>query len=369
MQERIKYAFYQKFNASRVGNKIEKRKALQDDIIYKLYQMPMKDTGVARPKIRVPQAQTVYMSDILMLPPDGDYRYALTVVDCNNSMCDARPLISKTPSEVKEAFIDIFENGKYLKAPKIMLQTDGGGEFKGETQKYFDSIGVFIRRGLPNRHNSQSKIESLNKVIGKALFMRMNSQNLLEQDEDNEFYNTNWTDDLAVIIESINSIFTNETVKLKEESIGEHATSKNLEMLTEGDKVRIKLDTPIEIGGEQLSGKFRAGDIRWSPKIHTIAQLVIRPDQPIMYLIDDQNGHRLPCAYTRAQLQIVSENENLPPQSVIRKSKEREYKHEDPDYIPEEDIKRSNVKPEEKRDVYQENYNAVKHVTHSRANT
>ena len=53
------------------------------------------------------------------------------------------------------------------------------------------------------------------------------------------------------------------------------------------------------------------------------------PDQPPMYLLNGPHG-RLGvsrCAYTRKQLQLVPDNENPPPDSVIRNKPER--------YIPE----------------------------------
>jgi hypothetical protein len=55
-----------------------------------------------------------------------------------------------------------------------------------------------------------------------------------------------------------------------------------------GTRVRIILDHPEEIATKKrLSGKFRAGDIRWSRDIYKITAVLLRPDFPPMYNVDD----------------------------------------------------------------------------------
>src|SRR6185295_9784959 len=92
------------------------------------------------------------------------------------------------------------------------------------------------------------------------------------------------------------------------------------ELLAEGAKVRVALDEPQGINGEKLHGKFRASDIRWDPEIKTIKKCILSPGQPPMYMVSGPYG-RLQVArasYTRNNLQIVPENENPPPSTVIR---------------------------------------------------
>jgi hypothetical protein len=354
MEQRIKDAFYKKFSASRVGTPKEKRHALQKEIIYKLYQKVVKDKGAEQPHTRTPVGGTVYQADLLEMPFDRDFRYALVVVDTNNGKTDARPLIGKTANLVRDGFKDIFENGKILKADKlVMIQVDDGAEFKGSCEKYFnEELHVYIRHGKAGRSRQQSMVESRNGAIAKSLFMRQNAQNLLILEEDpeaeNSEYSSEWVEDLPTIIEAINEIYTEDNVKLPKEEITDHASAQNMNLLNEGDRVRIPYDEPHMVGGEKLSGKkFRATDIRWDPKIREISQLVLRPDQPIMYLVSDDKAKKgiLPVAYTRKQIQLVDADEHMPPQSVKRISRPREYKHEDPDYIPEE-----------------ENYKVVQHI-------
>jgi predicted RNA-binding protein with TRAM domain len=85
-----------------------------------------------------------------------------------------------------------------------------------------------------------------------------------------------------------------------------------VELLDEGDQVRVQLDKPIDISGKKLTGNFRSSDIRWSPEIHKIKYIIQKPDQPILYLLDGNKMGKLKAdstAYTRNQLQPVSTNE------------------------------------------------------------
>ncbi|GET61921.1 hypothetical protein PPL_12641 [Rhizophagus irregularis DAOM 181602=DAOM 197198] len=93
---------------------------------------------------------------------------------------------------------------------------------------------------------------------------------------------------------------------------GSPKVSKKTDLLSEGMRVRVKLDEPISILGNKLHGKFRTGDIRWNPNIRVIKKMILSPEQPPTYLLDGPHG-RLGvsrCAYTRKELQIVPENEH-----------------------------------------------------------
>ena len=52
---------------------------------------------------------------------------------------------------------------------------------------------------------------------------------------------------------------------------------------------------------KRLGGKFRAGDIRWTKDVYEIKDILLRPNQPPMYTVD--NGKT--TEYTRQQLQPV----------------------------------------------------------------
>jgi hypothetical protein len=66
------------------------------------------------------------------------------------------------------------------------------------------------------------------------------------------------------------------------------------------------LDFPINyLTGERLVGKFRSADIRWSREIHKIKQILLKPGQPPMYLVDKPGDN---VARAKHELQKVVAN-------------------------------------------------------------
>ena len=106
---------------------------------------------------------------------------------------------------------------------------------------------------------------------------------------------------------------------------GQPKVSKDIQLLSEGTKVRVALDEPHGVTGEKLYRTFRASDIRWSLEIHTIKKCILTSEQSPMYLVNGPHGKLevSRAAYTRNSLQVVPKNENPPPASVIRGKPER----------------------------------------------
>jgi hypothetical protein len=85
-------------------------------------------------------------------------------------------------------------------------------------------------------------------------------------------------------------------------------------LLSVGTKVRRQLDVPVDyLNEKRLIGTFRATDIRWTKKPHTISDVVIKPGSPPLYILDDDTS----TAYTKNQLQVVDRGEKQPDEKVI----------------------------------------------------
>lgn len=291
--------------------KLKDKKALSEQKLYNLYKTPKKDKGLNMPRIQVFEENAVHQADILFLPHDGAYKYALVVVDGATRKVDAEPLKGKSADEILIAFKKIYGRN-VLKLP-TRLEVDSGGEFKGSVKKYFTDKGVFIRYGQPSRHRQQALVERVNQVLGKALYQRMVAQEMLTGEKE-----TRWIEDLPVMTKAINKERSGRKKKVIEDPVCEGQSCNLLEI---GTKVRVQLDEPIDLlTGEKLHGHFRSTDIRWNPKIRVIKEILIRPGQPPMYLLDGKIGKRdiTPIAYTQNQLQKVPESEKAPLPKVIR---------------------------------------------------
>lgn len=66
------------------------------------------------------------------------------------------------------------------------------------------------------------------------------------------------------------------------------------------------MNYPINIfDGRKIADKFRKTDIKFGPKTHTITNVLLHPDKPPIYILDNDNN----TGYTKNQLQIVEPEE------------------------------------------------------------
>ncbi len=306
--------FYKEFNLLRLPNK---SKELKNQELYNLYKVPKNDKGDEIPHTDLSDIPpgNVYQCDILYMPSEKEQynvMYALVIVDPSSGITDAEPLTELNSAETLKAIKIIFKRG-ILKMPKYKIQTDGGPEFKKDFRKYFNDKGVIIRYGKAGRSRSQAFVESRNKEIAKALFMLMTSKELLTSQ-----INKEWTSYLPHVVKYLNrnmkkSRMLSDTNKESQEI---NLNDKTI-ILDVGTKVRVSLDKPRSVLMKQLSGyHFRATDIRYDPEIRTISKIILQPGQPVLYNIDNKNYP----AYTYNQLQIVNENEEAPPASLVKRT-------------------------------------------------
>jgi len=311
MNNRKKY--YSTFG---VGKKQNAKKDLKDEKLFNLYQLPKKDKGLNQPHITNFKPWHTQQADILFMPEDDGYKYALVVVDIHTRICDAEPLKSKSADVVKKAFETIYKRKIMKKMPEVM-RTDSGSEFKGEVAQYFKSNGVVLSYALPARHRQVAMVEHRNGVIAEALFKRMNAQELLTGEESVE-----WVEDLPVIIKEMNKHAEPQEKFKNVKGQGPLAEKDSVNMLNVGDKVRVALDYPISVATRKKIGdKFRKTDIRFNPKVQTITRIILKPNSPVLYMVD--NNKRV--AYTKNQLQVVPENEKDPMGEVVIRGKPKSY--------------------------------------------
>lgn len=278
-----------------------------------LYLRPKKEKRSERPKVLIWKANAVQQADTCDMPEDKGFKYFLVLVELACRRVDGELIENKEAITVLNAFKKIYERGRII-PPTHKLEVDSGTEFNNELIRNFftKEIGVLIRFGQTGRHRQQCYAERAIQAIQKPLIQRMVAQEQLTGQP-----STEWVDDFRDIVDEVDKKWRRDPPAI---SIGPPILSKNDKLLSEGTRVRVKLEDPISVLGKRLHGKFRTGDIRWDPRIRTIRKLTLSPEQPPMYLLDGPHG-RLGvsrCAYTRKQLQVVPDNENYPPDTVLR---------------------------------------------------
>lgn len=285
-------------------------------LLNNLLKKPKKDTGVNMPKFIIEGPNISQQADLLFLPNDDGFKYALVVTDLYNSKTDSEPLKNKESTAIKNGFETIYKRG-ILKMPQV-ITTDSGSEFKGVVKQYFKNNKVYQRTALPGRHRQVGMVEKSNFKIGYALHKRMTGEELITGTPSRE-----WTDDLPKVVSKINKKAHPRFSNLQDKPL---CAGDSCKLLNVGDKVRVILNEPraADESFKKLHGKFRASDIRWDPIIETIENVSLIPNQPPLYIVSNHKH----VMYTKNQLQVVKPNEQLPKTDKYVKGKHEVYKIE-----------------------------------------
>jgi hypothetical protein len=308
-------SFYKDFDFTKA--KKSDMKVLKKQELANLYARPPKETKQDMGNLNfVFKANVEHQADLLFLPDDNGYKYALVVVDLATHLCDAEPLNSKTSKGVSEALETIY-NRNILELPET-LTVDAGTEFKGKVLEFLEDNNVAYRFAKPKRHRQISQAERTNQYLAKGLFMRMTAQELLTGQPSRE-----WVSDLPKFVKYINKKRKRKPPKEpKTEDSKCQRTGDDCDLLEIGTRVRAKLDHPLDVATDKnLHGRFRITDVRWDPVVREITNILLQPGQPPLYQLDDSkrhNGVDITAAYTKKQLQVVPDDEEAPPPSVIR---------------------------------------------------
>jgi hypothetical protein len=289
----------------------------KDKILHNLLTVPKKDKGVNMPRFQPIEPGLVQQADLLYLPDDKGYKFALVVVDTGSKHGDAEPLKGRSAQDVTNAFKTLYARG-ILKPPKLQIQVDAGSEFKGVTAKYFKDQHIAVRVAKTGRHRQQALVERRNQIIAVILFKRMSAEELITGEVSKD-----WVQDLPDVIKAINEVQTTNSAKVQKKLPDKPVCEgDSCKMLKIGTKVRVILETPLSVHGDQkLTGKFRSTDLRWAQKIRTIKSVSLKPNMPPLYLLDGEVSDLKiePVGYTKNQLQVVPENEKYPDsEKVVR---------------------------------------------------
>lgn len=269
---------------------------LYDKFIQMLYKPIKKDKGKEIPHYVNTEEGQNQQADLCFLPTDKEYQYVLVVVEQSKPrICDAVALKTKKCIEIKQAFNTIYNEHKILKIPK-QLTIDGGSEFKADCSKYLkDILKIDVRITKPKRHRQNALVEYKNKIIGELIYKYNNTLELKTND-----VSSKWTEELPHIIEAINDYVKEKDIKQEDNELILPANQNDI--LEEGMKVLIPLDEARSLKGFELANsKIRAADIKWNPEIYTIERVIMFPNLPILYAVNN----KLKVGYTRNQIQII----------------------------------------------------------------
>ena len=268
-----------------------------DNLINKLVQIPKPNKSLTHSAY---EKDAVHQADLLFLPEDRGFKYVLTVVDTASRFADAEPLKTKKSEEVVKAFKKIYKR-QPLNKP-FMFKVDDGSEFKGAFNKFLKDEKIGISRGKPNRHRSQALAEYINRVIGKVIMKKVNSNEL------NGINYFDWAEYIPKIMKIYNKYHKDNDTLGKNKKTLEEAQFDINEIKSDlkvGDMVYIPREKPKN--GEY--GNFRSSDIRYYEKPYKIKDILISPSSPIVYRVEGISN----AVYSRGELIKASEQDQMKP--------------------------------------------------------
>ena len=279
-------------------------------VLNSLYKRPHRELGVDAPHFQILKPNVLQQADILYVPEDKTgYKFILVIADVNNKKIDAVPIkdLKQEKGEVFEGIKTIYSR-RILKMPQT-LSFDGGNEFKGANLlKYLKENHINVKVSEAGRHRSRGTVEQANAKLGAVIHKLQANQELLTG-----VIKKDWAEDLKDLVKFFNEHRPPPITNNNNNEVLSTDYSGN--MLKMGTEVRTLLNHPINTyNGGSLPGKFRKSDIRWSTDIEPITNVLITPNMPIMYNVDDNEN----IAYTKQQLQVVTGKLRDPNPEYIR---------------------------------------------------
>ena len=291
-----------------------KKQSVKNNELSKLYQRPVKETGIDAPKWQVLEPNYIHQADTLYMPEDTvnkkKYKYVLVVADVYNKVLDAEPITSlrQDDHEILDGLKTIYNRG-ILKYPKIIMFDNGNENKDKDIEKFMRSHRVNMRFMVPARYRQISTVKTAKRKIGSILHKRMASEELVTGEVSRQ-----WVSDLKGLVKVINKNLPPPMTKPESDEL--LATKYAGNIIPIGTRVRVQLDHPQDtVKGNYLSGRFRSSDIRWSPDVTRVEQVLLNPGFPPMYLVADDDKL---VSRTKNQLQIVKQNERAPDVKYIR---------------------------------------------------
>ncbi len=300
---------------SKLANAAKVKKSTAEDwlskqAIWQIYLPPPKQINYSHFDVTVPNE--VHQADLLFLPHDHGYKYALTVVDIASRFKQAEPLKTKSASEVASAFERIYRRGP-LKWPNL-LQVDPGKEFQGAVLSTMKTHNVTIRRGHTALHRDQAIVERFNRTLAERLFGYQYAKEFIQEKRSRE-----WVKRLPSVVAALNNEITRTinmkpNIAIKKKYIPEQPQRVSTQPLL-GDVTVRYLYEPGELEG----GKRRATDPIWSVTTHKISTITRSENskgisrRPPIYRLDSTAPQR---GFTREQLQVIPDDTQLPPHGL-----------------------------------------------------
>lgn len=259
--------------------------------VYQIYKA--KPKKVRFPHYTQDKPNQTHQVDLLFLPKDGKYKYALTVIDIASRYKEGEPLKTKKADETAKALQKIYERSP-LDYPKEIM-ADKGHEFMGDFASVMKKNGVKISRSLDKK--KVAFVERFNWTLSEKLFAHQYNEEIVKKETNRE-----WVDRLPDVVTAINDETTSMIGMKPIDAI-------KLDSVSQPEYEEIAKSLPIDSlvrylykpGEEHNDTRYRATDAIWSVDVYSIDEIRSFENQPSLYTLQGIEER----TFTKEQLQVV----------------------------------------------------------------
>lgn len=275
---------------------------IKNKLTSELYEIPKKESVM--PHDIEPAPGWLNQIDLLHLPSDGGFKYALNVIDVHNGLCDGYPLKNKLMDNMCHVLDHIYDNSMYLQGYPRVMQADH--EFHTKTfTDWCESHDIHPTFTEVNRHRQNAFVERMNKTLGTWIFQLQTSDEL-----DTGKTSTDWVKVYPELIKILNAAHKKRKPLPTDGNV--KWTPTNDDFLEPGTVVRLKIDKDVseDIKGNRSMGNQRATDIKWKVAPTYTALPVMLPNNPPLYRLTNNKTHKkVNELMPRESLQRVKQNQ------------------------------------------------------------
>jgi hypothetical protein len=285
---------------------------ITEKTVKQIFKKPHRNARKLFNHFNISVPNEMHQVDLLYLPNDDGYKYALCLVDCASRYKAARALESKLAVDIIQALENIYDKDVHLKLPK-KLNCDRGAEFDNvKVKAWCKKNGIELVLNEPSFH--LAFVERFNKSLAEAIFEK---QTLAELKTGKQ--NKDWIRVLPDIVKKLNATKTR-MIKMKpidaiqmddvpqpEDKFVEKDTKMFYKEGTQVRRLLNKDEVLNTVDGTIKAQKKRVTDPIWSIQDYTVVE-IIRPTPTSIYLhrIKDNSTSKIfPHCYTYWQLQEI----------------------------------------------------------------
>ena len=186
---------------------------------------------------------------------------------------------------------------------------DPGKEFFRFVNILMKKHAVKFQRSEVGNDRAQSFVERANRTLSERLFSHQYAQKMITEGRSVE-----WVKRLPAVIKAMN----NESTKITGQELTEIKYNKpNYKRVVGLDEVRLPPGVKVRFlftpGKDEGGEKRRATDPIWSLETYDLSRSVVQSHQPVLYYLSEG----APRSFVREELQVVPEDTQLPPDSVL----------------------------------------------------